>query len=180
MQRNFTIRGDTSGEKGIVQKIYEDLFTVDDEYIENKIEELGEEMGISGDYLKETTEMILSVYDENQKGDFIISWEPFYYADTLMIPSGDINFSKIERDNEAVQTIMFWVRLLLTFSIFSLLLRQVWFLILATLGVSTQIYEDTELETKTVTDVIDVDSATSYRNTTFRKGGNSIIYRSKG
>lgn len=57
-----------------------------------------------------------------------------------MIPANQINFSQMERENETFHTVMYWARIFINFALFSLIIHEAYILLLATLGVGTQIY----------------------------------------
>lgn len=56
------------------------------------------------------------------------------------IPSGDINFSALERNNEKLKEVMSYVRIILTISIGGILLRQFYLVFLSILGVNIAVY----------------------------------------
>lgn len=123
------------------------MFVPSGDIIENNIQQLKEHIGISGDV---SGEILILENIKNNSGDFIIKWEEMQshfsingvqIENQLKIPSGEINFSKIERENKTFQKTMEWVRILLGFSLIVLIIKQWWTLILKTLGLSTEVYE---------------------------------------
>ena len=58
-----------------------------------------------------------------------------------MIPSGEINFSKFERENPVIQEVMRYVRAILSFSIFIMLGKNFWNTLMLTLGISPAVYD---------------------------------------
>lgn len=124
------------------------MFIPSGDKIENNIQQLKEHIGISGDV---SGELLILENIKNNSGDFVIRWDAMQshfsingaqLQNQLEIPSGEINFSKIERENESFQTTMGWVRVLLGFSLIVLVIKQTWVLILKTLGLSTDVYEE--------------------------------------
>lgn len=130
------------------QQAYETMFIPSGDKIENNIQQLKEHIGMSGDV---SGELLILENIKNNSGDFIIKWDTMQshfslngvqLEKQLKIPSGEINFSRIERENETFQTTMEWVRILLGFSLIVLIIKQTWILILKTLGLSTEVYEE--------------------------------------
>lgn len=146
---NAIIRAE-SGEKerqSFWENVYNTMFIPSGDFIENKLQELKEELNISGEI---SGELLILNEIKNKSGDFIISWNTMsthfstkgvQNENQLIIPSGEINFSKIERENETLKEVMKWVRILLGFSLIVVLIKQAWTLLLKTLGLSTEVYE---------------------------------------
>lgn len=89
--------------------------------------------------------------------DFIISWTPKpthlslkgQQLNTQLEIKTDtnmINFSQMERENEDLHQAMIYARAILSFSIFVLFFKDLWNTLMATLGVSTQVYEKDQEE----------------------------------
>lgn len=138
-----------SGEnKGIVQKIYDDLFTYDEEEVKGKINTFVEENlpQMSGEIVEDT--LILEKL-KNKSGDFIISWNDVKYNDMTIVEHGEINFSQIERENEVLTRVMMYERIILTITLISILLKEWYKTILACFGVDLVIFNNAkEVTTK--------------------------------
>lgn len=87
--------------------------------------------------------------------DFIISWENVEYENKIIIPSGEINFSKICRDNETLKTVKSYIQTICVFWAGWGIIAQVWNLLLATLGIDNPyLYKEYQPD-DTVSTVID-------------------------
>lgn len=58
----------------------------------------------------------------------------------VLIPSGDVNFSKLERENPEFQETMSWVRIITTWGLIGIIIHHFYKLILATFGISTELF----------------------------------------
>lgn len=168
------------------EKAYNDLFTISGDYITKKFEEIREKYKISGDY--EIEQSIINTIQDNAN-DFIISWEAVethfsfgnYEESTkqLLIPSGEINFSKMERENQDFHTTMEWARTIIGFSLGMLLLRNYWTTLMLTLGIGIQVYDKETQEKNAINQTITIDKNGKQTMTTTQKIGNLTIRRKK-
>lgn len=55
----------------------------------------------------------------------------------MLIPSGEINFSQLEREHKELQEVMMWVRIITNTSIFMIILNTGYILLMQVLGVAT-------------------------------------------
>jgi len=133
------------------QQTYERFMQPSGEVIKSMVEETINNLELpSGE--EETIKAGLDQILENAE-DFRISWNSKSTHLTIKglgidkqieIPSGDINFSKMERENQDLQEVMKYTRAILTFSIISMFFGNLWKSLLLTLGISTQIYNREE------------------------------------
>lgn len=167
------------------QQAYDKLFTISGDYVENKLQEIRNELNISGDYEEEKA--FINLINENAS-DFIISWESYtphfsiqgQQIDNVQMISGDkINFSKLERENEGLHEAMTWTRTLLGFSLGILLIKNGWKTLMHTLGIGVQVYENSKEEQGTITQNITIDKKGNTTTTETYKKGNITIRRKK-
>lgn len=97
-------------------------------------------------------------------GDFVINWDAiklnltFFNGDPLVsgevIPSGDVNFSKLCRDNETLGNIKGYLNTIIGFSFLFMLLFEYYKILLYCLGVSSELVNLADhVEEDTVTEV---------------------------
>ena len=104
--------------------------------------------------------------------DFIISWNDIKIPgitalgiqETTLVPANSINFSAITRNNEALNTTHYYLRLILQFTLVWLCIKNIWLTIMTIIGVGTSLYEDNEeekakLETQ-ITDTTNINADT--------------------
>lgn len=136
--------------------LYNKLFTVSGDYVSNKLTQIKENLGFSGDYEEEKVFLDLISGDY---GDFVISWNSYtphfslkgQQINNVQMISGDtINFSQLERENPKLHEVMEWTRTILGFSLGFLLIRNYWNTILHTLGIGTQIYDSADGEKESI------------------------------
>lgn len=165
-----------SGEKGIFQKVYEDLFTISQDDINVMLSDFIADNKLSSGEIEIAT---LGFNTLNNSGDFIISWNSIN-NDFLRISGDSINFSALVRENKGLNDIMFYVHHILGVSLLLLLLSNYFKTLLATLGVSTEIYEKSNVETEPVESVV-ITSDRKGRVTKTRtlKTSNGVTYRWK-
>ena len=135
------------------KEVYDDLFTMDsgevqqllDDFIENvDLEEYGDIQIEQG---------VLNVLN-GEPTDFIISWGAVYtpYIASIgsqrqkIIESGEINFSQMARQNQGLKSASEIARIICSFTIIILLLKNIWFTLMRVLGVGTAMYEDQQEE----------------------------------
>lgn len=84
---------------------------------------------------------------DEQWYDLIITWNDVEYNNVKIIESGEINFSKMCREIPILGTVRTTIRTIMNFWICFSLVKQIWNLILATLGIDNPyLYEDPEEE----------------------------------
>lgn len=165
-----------SGEKGIFQKVYEDLFTIKQDELNVMLSDfISDNQLTSG----EVEIAMLGFNKLNNSGDFIISWNSIN-NDFLRISGDSINFSAFVRDNTTLSQVMFYVRNILGVSLLLLLLGNYFKTLLVTLGVSTEIFESSKQESQPVESVV-VTTDKKGRVTTTRtlKTSSGVTYRWK-
>lgn len=131
------------------------MFILQSGDVQDLINEAVRNLNINGEEI--SGDLMIINFLKGEPGDFVISWTPYSPNFTVkgqlvendgdMIPSGEINFSKMERENPSLHTTMTWVRTITTFSILSIMVHQAWLILMSMLGVSTLIYRNKE-ETK--------------------------------
>lgn len=134
-----------SGEKGFFEKMYDKLFTVSEEEVQEVIEDFKENTNIDKMGMASGEIAILNTLT-GEPHDFIINWGSANYMGETIIPSGEINFSAKVREVPVLSSVIDWVRILLGFSVVSVLIMEIWFTLLKCLGVSTSIYEQQQHE----------------------------------
>lgn len=146
--------GESGEKKNFLEKTYEKMFTLSSGDITEIIESVRNDIQIDSGEIQ--AENIILEFIKGEPGDFVISWNK--YSPTLsvkgqrintpedFIPSGEINFSQIERENEALQTTMNWTRTITTWSLIGICIHQGWLILMAMLGVGTAIYGDVKEE----------------------------------
>ena len=134
----------TSGEEGIIQKVYQDLFTLssgDVLEIYNSINDLIS----SGDT---PISLYYDVFDSlNTQEDFIISWDDINIQLTSnngqlllnqhLISGDSVNFSQLVRSNDVLQLIFSWVRILYSFALLFVLFYECYYITLKTIGATS-------------------------------------------
>ena len=145
----------------LMKELFDSMFTLESGDLQNYINDITDKINMPSGEIADMT-LILDMLETNPQ-DFKISWTKsnhnFTYSNQPiqkgngsifnymgdMIPSGEINFSQMERENQTFAQIMSYVRIILTISIGGILLRQFYLTILAILGVNVGIYgEETE------------------------------------
>lgn len=112
---------------------------------------------------------------QGEPGDFKISWNEVKYMDTKLIPSGEINFSKIARETESIGMIKTTLNIILSGFMALNILKYIYNLLLTTLGIDNPMIIDTSSEnTTTVTETskIKMASGKTVTQTKKYKGGN--------
>lgn len=171
----------------MLQDLYDKAFSISGDFIQSKIEELKLNNNFSGDIEIEKAFIGLLSGDVQ---DFKIAWNQVathftygnYGEDTsqIIIPSGEVNFSKIERENEEFQEVMSWVRIILGFSFGAMLLRNYWTTLLETLGIGIQPFDSVKEEKAIMTDTIIEDAkGEKTRQVRVTKGNKTYIKKYK-
>lgn len=152
-----------------------------EELINNKIDELTD--SLSGDLLENEIFGILQKYEDKIFGsfigeeDFVISWNDVSYMGSVLIPSGEVNFSKMCRDNEALGNVKNVVNIILTFTILMNLVIYLYNLLLATLGIDNPYLYEKPVGSVTVAEYTDESGRTFVTQTQHDGRGNSITKR---
>lgn len=136
--------GDMSGDK------QEDL-------ISGKVDELTEQ--ISGDLAENEIFGVLNNFENKLFGgftgeqDFKIEWNDVSYMGTVIIPKGEVNFSKICRENEVLGNVKTTINIILDFFVLLNVVIYLYNLLLSTLGIDNPyLYEKPEdVTTTTIT-----------------------------
>lgn len=133
--------------------VYNDLFTISSGDVNAMLNDFTERINFEnyGDIGIE--ESILGVL-EGEPDDFKISWEDIKtpaianlgLSAITLIPKGEINFSRMARENEALGRVKGIVNLLCSFTLIMLLLKNIWFTLMRVLGVGVDMYESQEEE----------------------------------
>ena len=79
------------------------------------------------------------------------------------IGNNQINFSDLERKSEDLQEVMKWVRVITSFIIFSAFAKQVYEVLLITLGINTNVYNMRNREIEKQNREIEREKATTRR-----------------
>lgn len=153
-----------------------------EELISSKVDEVTEQ--ISGDLAENEIFGILKTYEDKLFGgftgeqDFKISWNNISYADGVIIPAGEINFSEICRENEALGRVKTTINIILGFMLLYNCVIYLYNLLLATLGIDNPyLYEKPQDITTTSYSVDMKTGKTTETKTTKRKDG--IIFTTR-
>lgn len=187
IQQNMPTSGDIAGATTQGNKDYwgnsEDLNGENqEELIEDKVDELIE--NVSGDLNKNEIFGILQTYENKLFGsftgqqDFKIAWNDISYMGSVIIPKGEINFSKICRENETLGKVKTTVNIILGFLLLLNCIIYLYNLLLATLGIDNPyLYEKPEDKTS-VTYSTNMNTGKTTETTTMRrKDGKTFKYR---
>ena len=123
--------------------------------------------------MQEAEQGFLDLLKEKEK-DFKISWNDIHYGGAILIPKGEINFSQLCRENETLKQVRYYINVITSFAIAYGIIKYLYNLLLATLGIDNQYLYETPEETTTFT----ADTSTgqvTYRTRT--ASGNTIIRR---
>lgn len=149
-----------------------------EELISGKIDELTNTL--SGDLAENEIFGILQTYEDKLFGgftgeeDFVISWNDINYNGQRLIPSGEVNFSKICRENEALGNVKSTINIILTFIILMNIVIYMYNLLLATLGIDNPYLYEKPVGSVTTSEYTD-ESGRIYVTRTQHDGrGNSI------
>lgn len=78
---------------------------------------------------------------QGEAEDFVISWDDIEYMNTVLVPKGNVNFSKVARDNEAIGEAKTWLNIICSMALILLLGANYWSTICSFLGIRKDIYE---------------------------------------
>lgn len=129
---------------------YESLFSLDSGDIDELYANIKQEIEkLSGDTnLGEELE-ILEGMRNTTPDDFVLTWDNIYYQDTIIIPSGELNFNTIveewglERVHELIQ-------LITTAALIFIIYRATWKYIAIGLGIGMEMYDELNEEKETI------------------------------
>lgn len=79
---------------------------------------------------------------KGEAGDFKISWEQVTYKDVALIPKGEVNFSKIARENESVGYVKTTLNTVLSAFMAFNILKTLYNLLMEMLGVSSPVINE--------------------------------------
>lgn len=128
--------------------------------------------------LEDAERGFLDVLNEPE-GDFVINWDDIYYMNTVLIPAGTINFSKMCRDNQTLGQIKNYINIIISFGIAIGIIKYIYNLVLSTLGIDNPyLYEKNEDETTIFADM-DTGEITG-RQIVHRGKKGRIVYRGRG
>lgn len=142
------IKAIESGDKknrNFIQKLYDDLFTIESGEVKEIIENIQEKTHIENIGMLSGEEQILNIL-KGEPSDFKIEWENIQYENKTIIPKGEVNFSKLTREIPALKSVQDWLRIIMSYTILTILITEIWFTILKVLGVSTSIYNQQQDE----------------------------------
>lgn len=108
--------------------------------------------------------------------DFKISWNDVFYENTKLIPSGEVNFSKICRENEALGRVKSTLNIIISAMISFALFKQIYNLILVTLGIDSPFILEKPLEDE-ITYTTDEKGRTYEITRGFNKDGTKYVDR---
>lgn len=161
--------GDLTGEK-------------QEELISGKVDELTEQ--ISGDLAENEIFSILKTYEDKLFGgftgekDFKISWNDISYMNSVIIPKGEVNFSEICRENEALGRVKTTINIILGFMLLYNCVIYLYNLLLATLGIDNPYLYEKPQDVTTTTITSDITTGRKTMVTSTRKAdGNTYNVR---
>lgn len=127
--------------------------------------------------LNKSEQGFLNIIGNKNAQDFKISWNTVNYNGIEMIPKGEINFSKMCRENETLGTVKTYVNVIMSAFLGFALTKQIYNLLLATLGIDNQyVYEKNE-DVITYTENLNTGDITYTKRD---KKGNRQTYTKKG
>ena len=143
---------DGSGDSpGIVQQIYDDLFTLKEDDFDN-IYGYASSLFPSGDVMA-VNDIIFSTLHPSGD-DFVIAWEDVPIQFSLFggawsysgdfISANSINFSRVCRENEQLGLLKFWINIFMQVSFTLAYIYAIYKCILIVIGVSTELVPQTE------------------------------------
>lgn len=128
--------------------------------------------------LNKSEQGFLNIIGNKNAQDFKISWNPVNYNGIEMIPKGEINFSKMCRENETLGTVKTYVNVIMSAFLGFALTKQIYNLLLATLGIDNQyVYENPNEYTLTSSKNLDTGETTYTKRD---RKGNTVRYTKRG
>lgn len=152
-----------------------------EDLISDKIDDLTN--SLSGDLAENEIFGILQTYEDKLFGgftgqeDFVISWNDINYNGQKLIPSGEVNFSKICRENEALGKVKSTINIILTFIILMNIVIYMYNLLLATLGIDNPYLYEKPVGSVTTSEYTDESGRTYVTRTQHDGHCNSISKR---
>lgn len=89
-----------------------------------------------------------------QADDFKISWNDVIYMNTKLIPAGEVNFSKMARENETLGKVKEYLNIIASAMLGLSLIKYIYNLILATLGIDNPYLYDGNSQEKEATETV--------------------------
>ena len=98
------------------------------------------DLGLSQD-LYDLNDQFFELFETEQIDDFKISWNSVNYQDVQLIPSGDVNFSALCRENEQIGKVKEYISLFAIVGASLTLLKVIWNMISGMLGLNETLTE---------------------------------------
>lgn len=128
--------------------------------------------------LNKSEQGFLNIIGNKNAQDFKISWNAVNYNGIEMIPKGEINFSKMCRENETLGTVKTYVNIIMSAFLGFALTKQIYNLLLATLGIDNKyVYENENEYTLTSSKNLDTGETTYTKRD---RKGNTVRYTKRG
>lgn len=98
------------------------------------------DLGLSQD-LYDLNNQFFDLFETQEMNDFVISWNGVNYQDVELIPSGEVNFSALCRENEQIGKVKGYITLFAIVGASLTLLKVIWNMISEMLGLNQTLME---------------------------------------
>lgn len=179
------LKANESGEQerfNIFKEMFNGLFTIGSGDLKELNDEIKEKFNFEAISGIEEEKNFFEQFASLQPLDFVISWNDIIYENVVLIPHGEINFSKYVRENETIRQMHSYMQTILVFALSFLLIRNIWYTFVILLGIGSEIYEKDQEENQIVEshhDTIDYNTGNVTSSYTIKKGRNSITMKGK-
>ena len=98
------------------------------------------DLGLSQD-LYDLNNQFFDLFETQEMNDFVISWDGVNYQDIQLIPSGEVNFSALCRENEQIGKVKEYITLFAIVGSSLTLLKVIWNMVAGLLGLNETLME---------------------------------------
>lgn len=124
-----------------VTNTIKDAFTFDSGDANEVMEDFkNTDLGLSQD-LYDLNNQFFDLFKTQEMNDFVISWDGVNYQDIQLIPSGEVNFSALCRENEQIGKVKEYITLFAIVGSSLTLLKVIWNMISQMLGLNETLME---------------------------------------
>lgn len=124
-----------------VTNTIKDAFTFDSGDANEVMEDFkNTDLGLSQD-LYDLNNQFFDLFETQEMDDFVISWDGVNYQDIQLIPSGEVNFSALCRENEQIGKVKEYITLFAIVGSSLTLLKVIWNMISQMLGLNETLME---------------------------------------
>lgn len=160
------------------KSIYNGLFTLESGDIEDLKDKLSNNFEIEDANMYKIIKQFHEYWTDATPGDFKIKWDPVYYENQIIIPSGDINFTQKAEEIPILHRVHNILQTVLSFAAFLLVARGWLKMCFVAAGIGAEFMETGEQEneiTETVHDTVDYDTGVVTRTVNYTlPSGNSL------